>query len=359
MRFDIDNPPGDQHIRHVPLTILSKLSTYSGLIISIVLVILFVIRQYVFEFFLLRRIYGIKYTQLNDTDRRGFVNHHIAGGTKLLILLVAAYPFIDVAFRYATLNTPFAPGWRVTLGDVLVVSAQVLIGMYIFELLYRVKISHISSMHHIGTIMVGQAAIALSLSLPKEKDATVEFILCTVWGESVSLTKHWGERKQLHTKDGPGAFDIVCELLPHIAIILYRVHPTSHLFLQRLFLFACITTFFGTVCETIVIFYLFGSLWQQWQLVFKIVTPVLHCAFSATQLHGSRIFYKMYKRQCGFLNEAEEPSGREQGEAGEKAKGEIRDVRTGGTTVEDGVTVQAMSCETAPHERPVSKLLET
>ena len=163
----------------------------------------------------------------------------------------------------------------------------------------------------------------------------------------------------MHTNDDTGAFDIVCELLPHIAIILYRVHPTSHLFLQRLFLFACITTFFGTVCETVVIFYLFGSLWQQWQLVFKIVTPVLHCAFSATQLHGSRVFYRMYKRQCGFLNEAEELSGREEGEAGEKAKKENRDIWTGGTTVDDGVTVQAMSCETVPHEGILSKPSET
>ena len=44
--------------------------------------------------------------------------------------------------------------------------------------------SHISSMHHIGTIMVAQAAIAISLDLTREKDASIEFILCTVWGKS-------------------------------------------------------------------------------------------------------------------------------------------------------------------------------
>ena len=99
----------------------------------------------------------------------------------------------------------------------------------------------------------------------------------------------------------PGAFDIVCELIPHIAIILYRIYPSNHLFLSRLFLFAAISTFFGTICETIVIFYLFGSLWDRWQLAFKIVTPLLHVAFSATQLHGSRIFYCMWKKQCRIL----------------------------------------------------------
>lgn len=107
----------------------------------------------------------------------------------------------------------------------------------------------------------------------------------------------------------PGAFDIVCEICPHIAIVLYRLYPENHHFLHRLFLFAAITTFVGTIAETIVIFYMFGSLWSQWQLAFKIVTPLLHVAFSATQLHGSRIFMMMYlsqKRKCRDIRRVEE-----------------------------------------------------
>jgi hypothetical protein len=37
--------------------------------------------------------------------------------------------------------------------------------------------------HHIGTIIVGQSAIAISLKLAREPDADIEFILCTVWGK--------------------------------------------------------------------------------------------------------------------------------------------------------------------------------
>lgn len=84
----------------IPLTPLSILSPYSALILSIVLVILFLIKQYIFDAFLLHRLYGDKYSKLGDVERRGFVNHHIAGGMKLLILIVGVYPFIDVAFRY-------------------------------------------------------------------------------------------------------------------------------------------------------------------------------------------------------------------------------------------------------------------
>ena len=137
--------PGDEHIRHVPLTSLSKLSPYSALTLSIVLVILFLLKQYVIEAFLLKRLYGVKYTQLSDVNRRGFVNHHIAGVIKLVILIAAVYPFINVAFRYGVLNDPFTKGSRVTMGDVLVTCTQILVGMYIFELIYRVKIRYVAS----------------------------------------------------------------------------------------------------------------------------------------------------------------------------------------------------------------------
>ena len=270
---------GDAHIKAVKNVPISQLAPFSGLIMTVVLVILFLIKQYILESFLLNWFYGDKYSKLKDSDRRGFLNHHIAGATKLIILIVGVYPFIDVAFRYGYLNKPYAPGSIVTLGDILVVVTQMLLAMYIFELIYRVKVSPISSMHHMGTILIGQSAIAISLSLDREPDADIEFILCTVWG----------------------AFDIVCELLPHFSIILYRCFPDSHLFLSRLFLIACITTFAGTLFETAVVMYLFGSLWDQWMTAFKIVTPVLHIAFSATQLHGSRVFYGLWRKQQAHL----------------------------------------------------------
>ena len=271
----------------------------------------------------MKRLYKDYYTFLNESARRGFINHHIAGGTKFIILIVAAYPFIDVAFRNGTLNSPYAPGSMVTMGDILVVCAQLLVGMYIFELLYRVKISPISTLHHIGAIIVTQSAIAISLDLAREPDADVEFILCTVWGES-NFQHQWKEACSISLMvTFVGAFDIVCELVPHIAIILYRICPSNHLFLSRLFIFACCVTAFGTLSETIVIFYLFGSLWSQWQLAFKIVTPILHVAFSATQIHGSRIFYFMWRKQKKLLAEQRRIESEAMSERGEMPRIEV------------------------------------
>lgn len=92
-------------------------------------------------------------------------------------------------------------------------------------------------------------------------------------------------------------------MFPHVAIVLYRIYPTSHGFLANVFRVACYSTFIGTIGETIVTMYLFGSLWNRWTVAFKIVTPVLHIAFAAAQLHGSMIFYKMWKKEQRLMRQ--------------------------------------------------------
>ncbi|KAK1148078.1 hypothetical protein N8T08_010713 [Aspergillus melleus] len=264
-----------------PPDTVSKLAPFSALIISIILVILFLIRFYLLEAFLVRRLYGTTYTKLSLENQRGFINHHIAGTMKILILIIAAYPFIRVIVGQSTFHTPFVDGSPVKMGDILIVAAQMLIGMYIFELLYRIKLSPIAILHHVGTIMIGQSAIAIGLDGVREPDAGIEFMLCLIWG----------------------VFDIISEFFPHVAIILYRVYPHRHRFLSRVFLYSCLTTAFGTFCETVVTMFLFGCLWDRWQIAFKVATPLLHTAFSAAQIHGSIVFWRMYKRQQAFLNE--------------------------------------------------------
>lgn len=179
------------HVTKVPLETISRLAPFSGLIISVIFINYFVVRFYILEGFLLKKCYGAIYTSMDENTRRGFVNHHIAGATKILILVIAAYPFIDVAFGNSTFHTPFAGSNYVTQGDILLIVAQMLIAMYVFELFYRSTISPVSVGHHIGTIMIGQSAIAISLNLVREKDATIEFILCTVWGKRFLYPPSW------------------------------------------------------------------------------------------------------------------------------------------------------------------------
>jgi hypothetical protein len=55
--------------------------------------------------------------------------------------------------------------------------------MYIFELLFRAKLSPVAVAHHIGSVMIAVAAVAISLNWEHQRDATLEFILCCLWGE--------------------------------------------------------------------------------------------------------------------------------------------------------------------------------
>ena len=53
----------------------------------------------------------------------------------------------------------------------------------------------------------------------------------------------------------------------------------------------------GTVIETALVMWLFGSLRSRWTLPFKVVTPMLHFLFSCAQLWGAYIFLQLYKSQ--------------------------------------------------------------
>jgi hypothetical protein len=59
--------------------------------------------------------------------------------------------------------------------------------MYISELFTRTKLSHIAAAHHIGAITIGAAAIAMTLQWEHQKDATLEYVMCFLWGKTITL----------------------------------------------------------------------------------------------------------------------------------------------------------------------------
>ena len=180
----LDHDHFGSNVKDTPITPISKLAPYGALILSIVLVILFLIRFYILQRFLLEKLHGSIYTQMDEITRRSFLNNYIAGATKITILIMALYPFASVAFGTANFSTPYIRGSNVKMGDLLLVAAEMLTGMFIFELIYRVKISPVSVAHHIGSIMVAQAAITISID--GDRESSIEFKLCTVWGKHIS-----------------------------------------------------------------------------------------------------------------------------------------------------------------------------
>jgi hypothetical protein len=127
--------PGDHHDDDRPYVVdvvneaVSRLAPFSALILTIIPVIFFLVRYYSFEYFLMQRCYGDKYLNLNEINRRGFVNHHIAGVAKITMTIVGAYPFLDVTFGTATVHTLYGGSQIVTLGDGMISPPRLPIGL--------------------------------------------------------------------------------------------------------------------------------------------------------------------------------------------------------------------------------------
>ncbi|KAH7380560.1 hypothetical protein DE146DRAFT_302984 [Phaeosphaeria sp. MPI-PUGE-AT-0046c] len=266
---------GSKGVAQVVNEEVSQLAPYAGIILTVILVIYFFVRYYIFEKYLLKRIHGDVFEKLNDNQRRGFINHHIAAIAKIIMLGSAAYPFFSILAGKASVHTPVGKSKIVTYGDILLVDNQIFVAMYLFELIFRAQLSPVAVAHHVGSVIIAAAAVAISLDWEHHTDATLEFLLCLLWG----------------------AFDCIAEFWPHVAIILYRRRPNDHVFMAKVFFSAMVVTFTGTIVETIVVFYFWGSAWQRWTLAFKIVTPILHCIFCAAQLWGAYNFYTMWQGQ--------------------------------------------------------------
>ncbi len=171
------------HIGQLINEAVSRLAPFSGLILTITTCILAVVRIYFLDIFFIPKVYSKRTLgPLSAGQLRSFTNHHVAAGSKIILLIVASYPLLAIICGNATPHTPYAEGSAATLGDVLIVCSQLFTAMYIFELFYRDKVSIISCTHHDGAIVIAQAAIAMSINWDDQKDAIQEFILCFVWG---------------------------------------------------------------------------------------------------------------------------------------------------------------------------------
>lgn len=80
-------------------------------------------------------------------------------------------------------------------------------------------------------------------------------------------------------------------------MVLYRTHMTNHSLLHLVFSATVVLEVAGTVIETAVTMWLFGTLWNRWSLPLKIITPILHILFSAAQLWGAYIFRNLAAEQ--------------------------------------------------------------
>jgi hypothetical protein len=124
------------HFAQLVNSLVSGLAPFSALQITVTVVVIAFIRLYILDTLLLQKIYSstIRQSITTDTQRRSFINHHVAAGTKILLIILAAYPLFRILAASATPHTLMAKKSPVTLGDMLIVSSNIFTAMYIFEL---------------------------------------------------------------------------------------------------------------------------------------------------------------------------------------------------------------------------------
>ncbi|KAF2435590.1 hypothetical protein EJ08DRAFT_656583 [Tothia fuscella] len=268
-------PHRKPHITTILNQGISDLIGYGALILTVLLCLIFLVRHYLLQGLVFKWLYGRIWTELSGHNRRSFMNHHIGGAIKLLVLFIGAYPWVKVLFLDSNLTDSLGYGSRVTMGDILFVLTQLFSCMYIFELLYREKLSPIAVAHHIGAIVIGQSAVVLSLDLGHQRDATLEFVM--------------------------------------------------------VFFYTSIIAVSGTIAETVMIAVLLAQSWSRWGLDFKIITPILHIVFTLAQLWGSWNLWclcQSQKRKLAGVSDPEtlkgplpESSKKEDNDAGAKKQG--------------------------------------
>jgi hypothetical protein len=291
---------GDSKLQKFPAEPLSSLSQFSAVILTAVLLILFLIRNYILEGFLLERIYGAIWNEQSDRSQRSFLSHHVSTATKIVILIVGCYPFFDIIFGQASFHSSYASGSDATMGDILVVMVQTLFGLYLFELLFRASMPTIAILHHLAAIILGQVIIALSLGGTPRRDVVLTFIIMMVWGKSWKINIICGHFTSSRADFGltrSGAFDVIVEIFPHIAMILYRVFNQRHRFLRKIFLLCSATIFVGALCETILVIYFYASIFSELTRSYRLVIPLLHLLFTSAQFNGCHIFWRLYRKQ--------------------------------------------------------------
>ncbi|KAK9772068.1 hypothetical protein AB5N19_11690 [Seiridium cardinale] len=225
-------------------------------------------------------LYKQNATTLNERHHISFVYHHIAAVLFPVILIFGAAPAIRFTCGSAELGTVLFTDRKITVGDTLLVISLLYSAYYLFEVIFRAKfISIIALAHHIGLLLVTQTALVLVADPLEHGNASAEFYMCMIWG----------------------MFDIATELPIHYTMILWRLKRGSH---RLCYYMACSCAVWVTTMslgELAVTTYLLNQSWNQWELIWRVITPLIFSLWICTQLYGAKIFMGMALQERRML----------------------------------------------------------
>lgn len=225
------------------------------------------------ERFIMPKAFRKAYTELTIINQRSFTAH-VLWLTVKLCLIPAAWPFIQVFFVRKSLEDPLFNGTSVSNADFLSVAYFAVIAMFLFEIIYRLKISPVSLIHHTAGCALAAWQTAEQV-MHDDAGTDSQFRLLILYG----------------------VFEVVFETFPHFAVIYYRCQAKTaegYRKTSRIWLYSGISSLVGTSLEFIAMGFFMWRNWQYWGIDMRVVIPILHFAFMAAQVHGARVGFQLH-----------------------------------------------------------------
>lgn len=168
-------------------TPISMLASYAIVPLAVCMTVTLGVRV-ALEQWILPKLHGVKYTHQNERNRRGFVQNYLHVIGRVLIIIFAVPALGLILAGHANLQTDYM-GYA-TCGDFLLLAMLLTVGLYFHELMYKLTVSYVTLLHHVGAIGVGSYAIVMAANYGHHGIAHAYFIMANIWGKSTFLPTH-------------------------------------------------------------------------------------------------------------------------------------------------------------------------
>lgn len=251
------------------------LYAFAYVIIVNYIIALWFLSRYLFEKHVVPRIIGReKFKQMDEGNRRTMTNHFVNIFWKLSAFC-GLYPYImTVIFNKS--DRTYMAYTRITYGDLLALDYMLFTAGFLFEIIYRSRISLVTALHHIVALFLSTLIAAMIVNDPRNQEAQAELKLIFTYG----------------------FFEVIFETGPHVLMLLYKRSRDNTAMLARGFRIVAFMSFTGTFLEQFAIGYLFIHHWHVWDLSLKILSPILHVCFACAQIHSGRIFLALSRKMA-------------------------------------------------------------
>ncbi|KDQ59763.1 hypothetical protein JAAARDRAFT_192228 [Jaapia argillacea MUCL 33604] len=250
---------------------ISILLNYSLPVVGIELCLVWLVVRLFLEPYFMPRIFHKSWPTMDVGAQRSLTNHVVSFGLKV-ICCIGAYSIWETFVRNRPFDTPLYKDQdafqQMTNGDILAFCYLTVPTIYLFELVYRTKISVVSAVHHIAAITINILGLIVVTSENQTGFlAMTEFKLILIYG----------------------TFEMIFEIFPHLAVMLYRIMRDRPRFLHNVFFWTAIGIFSGTFFEQFAIILFYVRIWRHVPVFYKASGPILHVCFMAAQIHGGRV----------------------------------------------------------------------